>query len=97
MTYETMSAADVAETFGIARATFLHRRAELERKHGFPPPLPIARPYRWRAEAVRKWHAAWDEAGPKQSAADLRQTVITQDRALLLSRYAAANHNGAAA
>lgn len=46
----------VAERLGMARATLMRRRLELEERNGFPQPLGWSlRPMLWRADQVDYW------------------------------------------
>ncbi|MET3601020.1 hypothetical protein [Martelella mangrovi] len=98
ITHHTMEASAVAECLGVSRSVFLRRRDALEREYGFPPPLPLARPLRWQQAAVEKWLEGYADAGRKRTAATVRETVIENDRARLMAKYARpANENGVAA
>ncbi len=96
--HHIIEAGAVAECLGLSRAVFLRRRDALERDYGFPPPLPIARPLRWQKAAVEKWLEGYAAAGQKRTAATVRETVIENDRARLMAKFARpANQNGVAA
>lgn len=57
MPKEFIDAGTVAALIGLdGRGAFLRRRADLERMHGFPVPLPYGtRTLRWRRSQVMGW------------------------------------------
>mgnify|MGYP000448129937 CR=1 FL=1 len=74
----------VAEMIGVASdAQFLRIRDNLERRHGFPPPLPTSlRPLKWRRDVIQNWI---DNQGtvttPDVSAQHLAGNVFLLDKA----------------
>ena len=52
-----VDAGGVAELLGLSgRGAFLRKRAELQREHGFPMPMPhSAQPLLWRRSQVLAW------------------------------------------
>ncbi|MBA83279.1 MAG: hypothetical protein CML69_00910 [Rhodobacteraceae bacterium] len=51
-----ITAETVADMIGMSKASFLHRREDLELDRGFPCPLPTClRPLKWRQDAVQHW------------------------------------------
>lgn len=57
MTQRTfIDAAEVADRLAISRHSFLVKRDQLARDHGFPDPMPhCARPLLWRRDEVEAW------------------------------------------
>ena len=64
-------------------AAFQRRRAELEARHGFPPPVPWSRrPMKWRASDVEAWIAgARFASGEAAGGPDAARRVVMLHRA----------------